>query len=473
MGPSKRKRSQGPNDRPRAPKRKAPVEDEDILSDDADEQTEAIDSPSSPKPGSPSSDSEPENETAEEKRLRLARAYLRHVGVSEDAALNTRDSASDGSEADDVAVDADNALLREQALLQAGKAVTRLADKLAPLLPSATFVARNKGHVQAPTCISMSRHDGLTAVSGGKDSRVLVWDVATQKRTLTFKPTFNKASDAHRNPTRANGHVGAVYSTAVTDDGNIAVSGGADGFIHVWDLRAGKLIAHLRGHRAAVHGLALRAGSRQLFSASHDRTVKIWDLNDMAYVETLFGHGGEVNAIDALTSERALSCGRDGSLRFYKVVDGSQLLFRSSNTISIDTIAMINEQRFVSGGDDGTVSLWQLNKAKATANRRKAHGGSLGCESWISSICAFRNSDVVVSGGGDGMMRFWKCPDVPKLVDIGHVNVGPGFVNGMALDHHHGVMAVAVGNEHRLGRWSRIPGAKNSIKFMSMPAMTQ
>lgn len=467
----KRKRSKDSRteERNRVRKKKvpaAPVEDEEILSDEADEPTEGVDAP--PSPESPD-DSEPipENETAEEKRLRLARAYLRHVGVSEDADLKGLDSSD--SEADED--DAGNKKLRQNALEKTGRSIIPLADKLSSHL-SSIQPTKCKGHVLPPTCISLSKTDGLTAVSGGKDSRLIIWDVATQTRKHMFKPMFEARDKRPIKAARANGHIGAIHTTAITDDGTTVVSGGADGLIRVWDVRAGKPITTLRGHRGAINALSIRSSGKQLFSGAEDRTVKIWDLSEMAYVETLFGHGGEVTSLDAMASERAISAGRDGTLRIYKIVEGSQLLFRSSSAMSIDAVSVMSEQRFISGGDDGSIALWHLNKKRATAVWKRAHGNSLGCESWISSISAFRNTDVAVSGGGDGYLRFFKCEHVPKLRDIGSLNLGPGFVNGIAVDHHHGVIAAAVGSEHRLGRWSRIRGAKNTIQFMSVPDFT-
>lgn len=458
MGTVARKRGRAESESgAKAPvKRRQPAEDSDIDSDDVgsvggDEVN--VDVPEA----SSSEDSTPDNETAEERRLRLARAYLRHIGVSEDAA------DASGSDSED---DRANEMLRADAMKSAGKAVTYIADSFAERISKAT-ISKGKGHALPPTCVAMAA-EGETAVSGGKDSRIIVWDVATGKKTFTFKPTVEKRHK--RNPSLADGHIGNVLTVAMSDDAALAVSGGQDGLIRVWDTRAGKLVESLRGHRGPVHGLAFRENSRQLFSASKDRTVKIWDMNDMAYVETLFGHGAEVNSIDSLAQERALSCGRDGTLRLYKVVEGSQLVFRRALTVSIDVVAMLSEQRFVSGGDDGAVCLWQQSKKKPTAVIEKAHGAGLGCESWISSVAAFRNTDLVMSGAGDGNLRFWKCEDVPKLVSAGRLDLGPGFVNGIATATRHGVMAVAIGTEHRLGRWGRVGGAKNTIQFVSPPS---
>lgn len=109
----------------------------------------------------------------------------------------------------------------------------------------------------------------------------------------------------------------------------------------------------------------------------------------MGYVETLFGHQDSIGCLDALRRETAISCGgRDKSVRFWKVVEESQLIFRGGGKSrlrevleggvddeyeenadesskepktgeknfvegSIDCVAMVDETTFVSGGDSG------------------------------------------------------------------------------------------------------------------------
>jgi len=74
--------------------------------------------------------------------------------------------------------------------------------------------------------------------------------------------------------------------------------------------------------------LVFRRNSHQLFSSSQDRSVKIWNIDEMAYVETLFGHQEPIQSIDALMRERCVTAGgRDGSMRLWKIVEESHLVF--------------------------------------------------------------------------------------------------------------------------------------------------
>lgn len=432
--------------------------DEEIDSDEAEGM--GMDSDDESIPEHPDATLEDANETVEEKRLRLAKDYLRQLGVGDEADAAESGSGSD-SEADGV-----NARLRDTALKNTGRVTTPRADDIARAIPGAT-VSAHRGHALPPTCVALASRDEGVAVTGGKDARVIIWDVGTGSKLHALKAA--DAGKHKRHPARAKGHVGNVLSVAVTHDGALAASGGSDGLVRVWDLRTGKLVESLRGHRGAVTGLSFHDGTRSLLSASADRTVKSWDLGEMAYVETLFGHGGSTQAVATLPSERALSAGQDGSVRLYKIVEGSQLVFRRPLTSSVDCVAALASDRFVSGGDDGAIALWHTSKKKPVASVADAHGEGRGADAWVASVAACPFSDVAMSGGGDGKIRFWKCGGAPPTVEAcGVVDVGPGFVNGIAVGGEGKVVVAAVGAEHRLGRWSRVKGAKNGIRIVRL-----
>ena len=73
------------------------------------------------------------------------------------------------------------------------------------------------------------------------------------------------------------GHVGRVYSLAVSPDGRRLVSGGNDETIRLWDTASHEPVAVFRGHTSYVHCVTFSPDGTQLVSASGDGTVHIWD----------------------------------------------------------------------------------------------------------------------------------------------------------------------------------------------------
>lgn len=287
-------------------------------------------------------------------------------------------------------------------------------------------------------------------------------------------------------------------------------------------------------HRDAVTSLAFRRGTNQLYSSSKDRTIKTWD--ELAYLETLFGHQDEVVDVASLALERCISVGaRDRTARLWKVVEQTQLVFRGGGSSekrrprnkdgeiagprsygegSIDRVALIDEETFVTGSDNGSLSLWVLHKKKPIFTIPLAHGldppmkpeeASAETEPdarvperqprWITALATVPYSDVVLSGSWDGQVRIWRVSeDKKRLASMGVVGKGQGddgeakmasaevqggqedktvrgIINDLSVFERgdrgkDGLCVVAaLGTEHRLGRWKKVYGSNKPIVF--------
>ncbi|EFC45002.1 U3 small nucleolar interacting protein 2 [Naegleria gruberi] len=322
-----------------------------------------------------------------------------------------------------------------------------------------------KGHKKPPTCISLDNTNSqqLKGFSVGKDGCIINWD-------------FNKGSKisitkkAHDNL--------EILSCALSFDGNILATGGKDCKIRLWDTKTMKQIDVLDGHFKPVTSLAFQMGhlsnitgssnnssyAYQLYSGSMDRTVKVWDAKECSFVDTLYGHESEVQGIDTMITPHALSCGSDATLRYWKVEDETQLIYKSSTTkYSIDCMKMLRENCFLSGSQDGSLSLWLKTKKKPISHFPSAHGGE-----WITSVGALRFSDIAASGSSDGYMKLWRCDPNTKVLQLKNNIPMAGFINSIEFNSNGQFLAAAIGQEHRLGRWSRRPQAKNGIAIVKL-----
>ncbi|KAJ1417352.1 WD40-repeat-containing domain protein, partial [Ochromonadaceae sp. CCMP2298] len=104
-------------------------------------------------------------------------------------------------------------------------------------------------------------------------------------------------------------HRASVSALCFDHEGVTLVSGGADSDIVVWDLVTFTALCRLRGHKDVVTALkmvsldndcAAQLGStRLLVSASKDTLLKVWDVDTQVCVQTVVGHRCEVWALAA------------------------------------------------------------------------------------------------------------------------------------------------------------------------------
>ncbi|CAM9408927.1 unnamed protein product [Scytosiphon promiscuus] len=403
-------------------------------------------------------------ETAEEKRLRLARDVLMKLDAEQ---RENREDDTD-EEDDDAPGDYVGERLARARLEATGQLYREVAKGLQGQQIATSSVRHMRGHKLTPTCVVLSPDDA-TAFSGSKDNSIMRWDVETGKR-VAMLPCWRKLPGGKVPAVKA--HSKEVLTLAVSSDGRYLASGGRDRLINVWDCRTDSIVETFRGHQDTVSSLAFRANSLALFSGSHDRCVKHWDLNEMGYVETMFGHQSEINAIDSWRKERVVTGGRDRTVRLWKVLEDSHLVFRPVGGGSIDCVRMLNEDWFTTGGEDGSLALWFAMKKKPAVLVPAAHGySSAGVPRWISAIGCLKQSDLVVSGSNDGLIRLWRADVEARSVEQQVATVPlEGFVNGLAVSSKGNFLVAAVGQEHRLGRWEHENKARNEVCVVPLPS---
>ena len=331
-----------------------------------------------------------------------------------------------------------------------------------------------------------------------------------KKRPLKIKSTRGDKSKAKE--ASVEHHTAAILAVAASEDGKYVCTGGADKRLIIWSAADLNPLRIFTQHRDAIMGLSFRLGTNQLYSCSKDRTIKVWSLDELAYIETLFGHQDEVVDVASLALERCVSVGaRDRTARLWKVVEEQQLVFRGgtlklpkspllprndmTNALlkdpkkiplegSIERVAMVDESTFLTGSDNGTLALWDINKKKPVFSIPLAHGVTLPDPTsseftaddsqetgdpqpcWITALATLPLTDIAASGSWDGQIRMWQVSEDKKSLsyistigpNAGHEGIR-GVINDLQiLERGHRMqdgicVLAAIGREHRLGRW--------------------
>ena len=81
-----------------------------------------------------------------------------------------------------------------------------------------------------------------------------------------------------------------IVCGAVSEDGNILVTGGNDSFVRVWDLEEKRPLFVLLGHKDNVTCVTLAKDSQFIISGSNDTSIIIWSINKRSIVATLREH---------------------------------------------------------------------------------------------------------------------------------------------------------------------------------------
>ena len=461
--------SQGSKKAPLQKKARQNDEQDSISGSDSDDQNQGDEKDFD---GDGSSLSEQEGETAAETRLRLAERYLENL---------KQDVAEDyGFDAEEIDNDILAARLENDIAESKGKVYKTLSHTLRFDQASHTFFKTN---TQTVTAVATQDNYAYLVT---KDLMLTKWKLQelpkyqyplATKRKSKKPPAHPKKQpervriyrgDRHKAKNKTyKGHTQSILAVAVSSDGKYVVTGGADCKIIVYETETLKPVRVFTQHRAGVTGLAFRRGTNEMFSCGRDKVVRVWSLNESAYVSSLFGHEEAVVDIDALAHEKCISVGsRDRTARLWKIIDEKQLVFRGgvkdmkptpgidarsqAQEGSIDRVAMIDDELFVTGGDSGAITLWSIQKKNPIYVIPRAHGvedppklDAVSAEGnpdpdraippsqprWITALKTVPYSDVILSGSWDGYVRAWCLREDKTRIDaIGVLGGAPDHV---------------------------------------------
>jgi WD40 repeat protein len=198
-------------------------------------------------------------------------------------------------------------------------------------------------HSRLPlTCVALSA-DGKIAVTGGLEDKVRVWEIPTGRMIATLEGTQKLLS-----------------AVAITQDGRRVAGGGDDGILRVWDVKGPPLGRTFEGHAASIFGVAFSPDGKVVATASGDKTVKLRTPDD-APPRTLPIRGGPLTCVTfSPDGKRLLTGGNDATARVWDLATG-EVIHELATKQPLSAVAFAPDGRLaLVGAGNGGVDLWNL-----------------------------------------------------------------------------------------------------------------
>jgi len=208
-----------------------------------------------------------------------------------------------------------------------------------------------------------------------------------------------------------------AISLVIKPDGQIAVTGGLDETIRIWNTKQTVAKGVLRGHISSVSKLAIDTGGEILASGSVDGTVMLWNLNQQKLLKSSkIIRKGSVNGLIFHPQNKILAIGgEDGSIQFRGVPDLDLILTLPSQKKSITDLEFNNKGNiFVSSYEDGKLMIWDW-KIKKTQS-------VIDFKNKILDISVHPKRQEIAVGTEEGQFETWSLEKGKKLHDIKKFN---------------------------------------------------
>lgn len=198
------------------------------------------------------------------------------------------------------------------------------------------------------------------------------------------------------------GHRGAVYALQGTANPDLFLSAGGDGKVVRWDLREPERGEQVADALKSIYAIHFDRERKLLFMGNNEGGLHLVDLSEGEELRHLVAHKLGIFRIVPLGRDRIVCSGGDGAISIWKIPSMELERQVPLSDEKVRGLAVSGDGSLIAiAALDGRVHVLDTQYLN-TVRTIEAH------ERGAASVCWHPTKPVLITGGRDGHLRFWR-----------------------------------------------------------------
>ncbi|KAJ8951180.1 hypothetical protein NQ314_007720 [Rhamnusium bicolor] len=157
-------------------------------------------------------------------------------------------------------------------------------------------------------------------------------------------------------------HSKSVFSSDLSNDSQLAITGGEDDMAYLWNTNNGEIIFECTGHKDSVTEVSFNHDNHYIATADMGGMIQVWSVKDKKLVWCFEGDDMEWLSWHPLAN--VLFCGcHSGDIYIWQIPQGNcKVLASPNNSPSSCGKVLPNGKQLLAGYEDGQLRLWNIKE---------------------------------------------------------------------------------------------------------------